>query len=119
MDVGPLFIPHAQAAKLIEPGKGALHDPPPPAQATPMLGAAHGKLRHDMPRPQPAPKGGRVAAVLGQALRQELERYEALELAVPRRVADFFLDKPRAFGSVGLIVSNEALRLQGLLNPIL
>ena len=31
MDVGPLFIPHTQAAKLIEPGKGAFDDPPPPA----------------------------------------------------------------------------------------
>jgi putative transposase len=33
--------PHAQAAKLTEPGKCALHDPPPPAQANTMLGAAH------------------------------------------------------------------------------
>jgi len=27
VDVGPLVIPHAQAAKLTEPGKCALHDP--------------------------------------------------------------------------------------------
>jgi hypothetical protein len=53
-----------QAAKLIKPGKGALHDPPPPAQSTAMLAAAHGKPRHDMPRPQPAPKGGRVVAAI-------------------------------------------------------
>ena len=33
MDVGPLVIPHAQAAKLVQPGKRALDDPPPPAQA--------------------------------------------------------------------------------------
>ncbi len=38
VDVGPLVIPHAQAAKLTQPGKCALHDPPPPAEATPMLG---------------------------------------------------------------------------------
>jgi hypothetical protein len=31
VDVGPPVIPHAQAAKLIEPGKRALDDPPPPA----------------------------------------------------------------------------------------
>ena len=41
MDVGPLVIPHPQAAKLTEPGKGSLHDPPPPTQTTPMLCAAH------------------------------------------------------------------------------
>jgi hypothetical protein len=51
-DVGPLFIPHTQAAKLIEPGKRALHDPPPPAQSPAMLAAAHGKPRHDMSRSQ-------------------------------------------------------------------
>src|SRR5450755_969944 len=33
VDVGPLVIPHAQTAKLIEPGKRPLHDPPPPAQS--------------------------------------------------------------------------------------
>ena len=45
VDVGPLVIPHAQAAKLTEPGKCALHDPPPPAQATPVRGATHGQPR--------------------------------------------------------------------------
>lgn len=35
MDVGPLFIPHTQAAKLIEPGKGALGKPPLLAIGTP------------------------------------------------------------------------------------
>src|ERR1700730_10953547 len=42
VDVGPLVIPHAQTAKLIEPGKRPLHDPPPPAQSTPVRGATHG-----------------------------------------------------------------------------
>jgi hypothetical protein len=50
VDVGPLVIPHAQTAKLIEPGKRPLHDPPPPAQSTPVRGATHGEPRHDMPR---------------------------------------------------------------------
>ena len=31
VDVGPLVIPHTQAAKLIEPGKRPLDDPAPPA----------------------------------------------------------------------------------------
>jgi len=43
-----LVIPHPEAAKLTEPGKGALDDPPPPAQATPMRGAAHGQEGHDV-----------------------------------------------------------------------
>jgi len=34
VDVSPLFIANAQAAKLIEPGKGSLYDPPPSAQPT-------------------------------------------------------------------------------------
>ena len=58
MDVGPLFIPHTQAAKLIEPGKGALHDPTATGLGTAMLAAAHGQPRHDMPRPQPARAAG-------------------------------------------------------------
>jgi hypothetical protein len=64
VDVGPLVIPHAQASKLIEPGKCALHDPPPPAQATPMLGAAHGQYGHDVTDPETAPNGGRVVAAI-------------------------------------------------------
>ena len=41
--------------ELIEPGNRPLHDPPPPAQSTPVRGATHGEPRHDMPRPQSAP----------------------------------------------------------------
>src|SRR6476660_679627 len=55
MDVGSLVIAHAQAAKLTEPGKGALDDPPPSAQATPMRRAAHGQPRHDVTSPETAP----------------------------------------------------------------
>ena len=47
MDVGPLVIADAQAAKLIQPGKRALDDPAPPAQAAAVLGAAHGQQRHE------------------------------------------------------------------------
>ena len=54
MDVGPLVIPHASAAKLTEPGEGALHDPPPPTQATPMRGEAPGEQGHDVASPETA-----------------------------------------------------------------
>ena len=64
VDVGPLVIPHAQAAKLTEPGKRALHDPPPPAQATPVLGAAHGQQGHDVASSKATPNGSRVVAAI-------------------------------------------------------
>jgi len=64
MDVGSLVIAHAQAAKLTEPGKRPLHDPPPPAQSTPVRGATHREPRHDMPRPQPTPNRRRVVAAI-------------------------------------------------------
>jgi hypothetical protein len=62
VDVGALVIPHAQAAKLTQPGKCALHDPPPPAQATPMLRTAHRQQGHNVASPETAPNGGRVVA---------------------------------------------------------
>ena len=43
MDVGPLLIADAQAAKLVQPRKCPLHDPAPPPQATSVLGASHGR----------------------------------------------------------------------------
>src|SRR5688572_22744646 len=46
--VGPLVVPHTQAAKLIQPVECALHGPAPPAQATPMLRAAHGKRQENV-----------------------------------------------------------------------
>ncbi len=64
MDVRPFVIPHAQTAKLIEPGKRPLHDPPPPAQSTPVRGATHREPRHDVPRPQSAPNRRRVVAAI-------------------------------------------------------
>ena len=64
MDVGPLVIPDAQTAKLIEPGKGPLYDPPPPAQAAPVRGTTHSEPRHDMPRPQPTANRRRIVAAI-------------------------------------------------------
>ena len=74
MDVGPLVIPHAQAAKLTEPRKCALHNPTPPAQATPMRGATHREPRHDMPRPQPAPNRRRVVAAIPEKTGRPMSR---------------------------------------------
>lgn len=47
MDVGTLLIADAQSAKLVEPGKGSLHDPSPSTEATAVFGLAHREQRHD------------------------------------------------------------------------
>ena len=64
MDVGPLVIADAQAAKLVQPRKRPLHDPAPPTQATPVLGAAHGQPGHDVTSPETAPNRRRVVAAI-------------------------------------------------------
>ena len=64
VDVGPPVIPHAQPAKLTEPGECPLHDPPPPAQPTPVGGATHGQQGHDVTSPETAPNGGRIVAAV-------------------------------------------------------
>src|SRR6478672_5639498 len=74
VDVGPFVIPHAQAAKLTEPGKCALHDPPPPAEATPVRGTAHGQPGHDVTSPETAPYGGRVVAAIPEHTVRPLPR---------------------------------------------
>ena len=64
MDLWPLVIADAEATELIQPSKGPLDDPAPPAQPAPVLGAAHSDQRVDMPRPQPTPNGGCVVATI-------------------------------------------------------
>ena len=64
MDVGPLVVADAQTAKLTEPGKGALYDPAPPDQTTPMLGAAHRQEGHGVTSPETAPNGNSVVAAV-------------------------------------------------------
>ena len=49
MDVGSLLVPDSQPTKLVEPGKGPLHDPSPAAEATAVLGVAHREQRQDAP----------------------------------------------------------------------
>jgi hypothetical protein len=52
VDVGPLVVPNAKPAKLIEPRKRALDDPPPLSQAAAMPRATHGHQRQNVTRPQ-------------------------------------------------------------------
>ena len=55
VDVGALVVTDAQAPELVQSGKGALYDPPPPAQTTAMLGAPHGQQGHDVTSSEAAP----------------------------------------------------------------
>jgi hypothetical protein len=55
MDVGPLFIANAQAAKLIEPGEGPFYNPSPSAEPAAMLGVAPGEPRYDVAGMQTLP----------------------------------------------------------------
>jgi hypothetical protein len=64
VDVGALVVANAQAPELVKPGKGALHDPSPPAQATAMRGAPHGQQGHDVTTPETAPYGRSVVAAI-------------------------------------------------------
>ena len=64
MDVRPLVIADAKAAELIQPRKGPLDDPAPPAQPASVRGAAHREPRLDMPRSQPTPNRRRVVAAI-------------------------------------------------------
>jgi hypothetical protein len=45
VDVGSLFVPDAQATKLIKPGKGSFYYPPPSAQSTAVFGVSLGEHR--------------------------------------------------------------------------
>jgi hypothetical protein len=55
MNVCPLFVANAQAAKMIEPGEGSFHDPPPLAQSAAVFGVALRKKRNDASAKQTTP----------------------------------------------------------------
>ena len=74
VDVGPLVIPHARAAKLIEPGKRPLDDPAPPTQSTPVRSATHREPRDDMPRPRSAANRRRVLTAIPEHTVRPLPR---------------------------------------------
>lgn len=76
MDTGATLIPHVEAPKLMEPGQGALDDPPRPAKPTAMRRAAPRQLRLD------------ATAVEGIAMRLRIIAAVALhEIRFPPRTA--------------------------------
>jgi hypothetical protein len=80
VDPGSLLIPHSKAAKLVEPRKRPLHDPPPPAQTAPMRCTTYGEPGHDMPRPQPTPNRRRVLSAIPEHAVRPLPRSPAFAL---------------------------------------
>jgi hypothetical protein len=64
MDVGSLLIPHAQAAKLIQPRKRPLDHPPPQPEATPVPRATPRYERANPTPAQPTPNRLRVVAAI-------------------------------------------------------
>ena len=86
MDVGPLVIPQAQAAKLVEPRKRALDDPPPPAEATAVVRAAHRQPRHDVTGPETAPNRVCVVAPVTENTVRTPPRSPAFTLELGNRI---------------------------------
>ena len=66
MDIGPLVIADAQAAKLAQPRERPLHDPAPPAEATPVRRAALRDKRENPTGSQSVADRRRVVAAITQ-----------------------------------------------------
>ena len=86
MDIGPLVIAHAQAAKLIQPGKRALDDPPPSAQSTAVFRSADGEQREDVADPKTAPDCLRVVCTVAQQAVGTATRASSLSLKCWNRI---------------------------------
>jgi hypothetical protein len=86
VDVGPLVVADAQTPELVEPRKRPLHDPPPPAEATPVRGAAHGQQGRDVTSPETAPNGGHVVAAIPEHTVRLLPRSPAFPVQRGNRI---------------------------------
>jgi hypothetical protein len=84
--VGSLLVPHAQAAKLIQPRERALHDPPPLAQATPMRRAARGEHRENVASSQDLTDGFRVIRTVAENAVRTAPRSPSLALERRNRI---------------------------------
>jgi hypothetical protein len=85
MDVGPLVIPHAQAAKLIQPRKRPLDHPPPPPEATPVPRATP-RYEPRIRRPSNPPNRLRVVAAVPEYTVRSSARSTAFALKWGNRI---------------------------------
>jgi hypothetical protein len=60
VDVGPLFVSDAQAAKLIQPSERPFHHPSPLAQSTAVFSVAFCEARYDVAGTKSSPDCLRV-----------------------------------------------------------
>jgi hypothetical protein len=86
MDVGQLVVAEVQAAKLIQPGERALHDPPPSAQAAAMPRSAHGEQWEDLAYSQALPDDLRVVRAVTQHAVGTTSRSSSLSLQERDRI---------------------------------
>jgi hypothetical protein len=66
MDVSTFFVSYAQATKLIQPGEGPFHDPPPSSQTAAVFRIADSQQGQDVAGTKPSPKLLRVISTLTQ-----------------------------------------------------
>src|SRR4029453_15208257 len=83
---GPPVVADAQASELVEPGKRPLHDPPPPAQPTPVRRTTPSDPRYDMPRPQPTTYPHSVVAAIAEHTVRPLPRSPAVAVQRGNRI---------------------------------
>jgi hypothetical protein len=86
MDVGPLVVPHAQAAKLIQPRKRPLDHPPPPPETTPVPRAPPCHERANPTPAQPTPNRLRVVAAIPEYTVRSPARSTAFALKWGNRI---------------------------------
>ena len=86
VDVGPLVVPHAQAAKLVQPRKRSLDHPPPPPEATPVPRATPRYERANPTRAQTTPNRLRVVAAIPEYTVRSPARSTAFALKWGNRI---------------------------------
>ena len=80
MNVRPLFVAHAQAPELIQPGEGSLHHPSPSAQSAAMFRVALRQKRDDASITQTLPDRLRVVTTVAQHAVRTMARSSAFSL---------------------------------------
>jgi hypothetical protein len=101
VNVGSLLVAHSQAAKLVQPGKCTLNDPPPMAQATLMRRAPHGEQRENMASSQALTDGLRAIRTVAEEAVRTAPRSPSLALERRNRIDErqrFFRVMPVSTG---------------------
>jgi hypothetical protein len=87
VNVGPLFVAHAQSPELIQPGEGSLHHPAPSPQSAAMFGVALRKKRDDASVTQTLPDRLGVITTVAQYAVRTMAWPASLFLALNRELS--------------------------------